>query len=314
MNDTDWQQTVTAAYQLGISTTMRARMQHGEDAIARQFLPDKRELIISAAELSDPIGDFAHSPVPHLVHRYGNRVLWKITPTCAVYCRFCFRKDFIGRKGEMPDRDARAQALAYIREHSEIEEVILSGGDPLMLNPAKLRQYLEPLADIAHIRRIRVHSRVPVVAPERITPALLDALQSANKALVVLIHANHHQEFAHEAALALASLRRHALLFSQSVLLKGVNDRVETLADLMNMFLAHHIAPYYLHHLDLARGTSHFRLSLSEGETLYRQLATRLSGLALPRYIVEIPGGEGKVEVMRLTQKQRQQLAAMGIE
>lgn len=309
----DWQAHVEAAYQLGISAVMRAQMREADDAVARQFLPDARELTVSDAELSDPIGDFAHSPVPFLVHRYSNRVLWKITPTCAVYCRFCFRKDFIGRKGEMPDADEREAALAYIRSHKGIEEVILSGGDPLTLSPHKLRQYLAPLAEIPHVRRVRVHTRVPVVAPERITPALLAALQAAGKPIVVLVHANHAQEFGAQAAQALQALRGVAMLFSQSVLLKGVNDEVEALADLMNMFLHHHVAPYYLHHLDLARGTGHFRLTLAEGEALYRRLRERLSGLASPRYIVEIPGGEGKVEVLALSAAQRERLAAMGI-
>lgn len=310
----DWQTLVLQGYQQGISAQMRAQMRRDNDAVARQFLPDARELDIAAAELSDPIGDFAHSPVPFLVHRYRNRVLWKVTPTCAVYCRFCFRKDFIGRKGDMPDSAARAAALAYIQAHSDIEEVILSGGDPLTLTPAKLRQYLAPLADMAHVQRVRIHSRVPVVAPERITPELLDALQAARKPLIVLVHANHTQEFSAEAGEALRGLRDVAMLFSQTVLLKGVNDDVDSLAALMNTFLAHHIAPYYLHHLDLARGTGHFRLSLAEGEALYRRLRERLSGLASPRYIVEIPGGEGKVEVLTLTAEQRQRLALMGIE
>ena len=310
----DWHEEVVRAYQLGISPLMRAQMRDGHDAIARQFLPDVRELEIAAGELSDPIGDFPHSPVPHLVHRYANRVLWKVTPTCAVYCRFCFRKDFIGRKGEMPDADERRAALDYIRTHTGIEEVIFSGGDPLTLHAGKLRQYMQPLADIAHVRRIRVHTRVPVVAPERITPALLEALRSACKPLVVLVHANHAQEFSVAADGALHDLRAHALLFSQSVLLKGVNDNVEALVDLMNAFLDRHIAPYYLHHLDLARGTGHFRLSLAEGEALYLALRERLSGLASPRYIVEIPGGEGKVEVLRLSAVQRQMLHGLGIE
>lgn len=309
----DWQHLVTQAYQLGITPTMRAQMRHDDDAIARQFLPDPRELDIAATELADPIGDFPHTPVPFLVHRYRNRVLWKITPTCAVYCRFCFRKDFIGRKGKAPDQAMRDQAFAYIASNSAIEEVILSGGDPLTLSPGKIRQYLLPLADIPHIRRIRVHTRVPVVAPERISAEMLDALQAAGKPLVVIIHANHAHEFGAESAAALSALRARALLLSQSVLLKGVNDQVEILAELMNAFLAHHIAPYYLHHLDLAKGTSHFRLTLAEGEALYRALGQRLSGLAMPRYIVEIPGGEGKVEVMRLTAEQRQALAALGI-
>lgn len=309
----DWLAQVVQGYQLGISPTMRAQMRSQTDAIARQFLPDARELQVSDAELFDPIGDFPHSPVPFLVHRYRNRVLWKVTPTCAVYCRFCFRKDFIGRKGEMPDAPAREAALAYIGANHEIEEVILSGGDPLTLSPAKLRQYLAPLSAMEHVRRVRIHSRVPVVAPERITPDALAALQSAEKDLIVLVHANHAQEFSAQAAEALRTLRGVAMLFSQSVLLKGVNDEVEALADLMNAFLAHGVAPYYLHHLDLARGTGHFRLTLAEGEALYRRLRERLSGLACPRYIVEIPGGEGKVEVLTLSSSQRERLAGMGI-
>lgn len=302
-----------ADYQLGISPEMAAQLHH--PGVARQFLPSAAERRISAAELSDPIGDEAHSPLPTLVHRYPNRVLWKINSSCAVYCRFCFRKEHIGRKGDRVSAEQREAALAYIGAHEEVEEVILSGGDPLHLSPARLRSFVEPLRAFGHVRRLRIHSRVPIVAPQLLTPALLDWLVTLPQSLHCVIHINHAAELTATNRALLRELRaRGLLLFSQTVLLRGVNADVATLAELMNALLDNGVAPYYLHHLDLARGTGHFRLSLDEGLALERALRQRLSGIAMPTYIVEIPRGGGKVPVIALTAEQRALLHSLGID
>ncbi|SUO97405.1 KamA family radical SAM protein [Suttonella ornithocola] len=302
---------VLREYQLAITDTMKTVV--SEPAIANQFIPDERELNISTHELVDPIGDDAHSVVPFLVHRYFNRVLWKIVPTCAVYCRFCFRKEHIGRKGEQPKQEDIQAAHHYIAMRSEIEEVILSGGDPMTLSSIRLKAFVAALKDIPHIKRIRVHTRIPVVAPEMVKKDWIRVLEETEKNLVFVIHANHSAEFSQKSDDALAMLATKGLLLSQTVLLKSVNDSVEALQSLMNAFLERKIKPYYLHHLDLARGTQHFRLSLAEGIALYQSLRHVLSGIALPAYIVEIPGGEGKVPVLQLTDNQRFQLKQMGI-
>lgn len=304
-------------YQSAVTPTMREQMRSDDptrDPLAAQFLPDVRELDVQAQELSDPIGDGVHTPVKGLVHRYRHRVLWTMAPTCAVYCRFCFRKEHIGRKGHALSADEREAALAYIASDLAIEEVILSGGDPLHLPPAQLRKYLEPLAAMPHLRRIRIHSRIPVVDPARIDAALLALLSALPQRVVMVVHVNHANELSADAARALRSLRQaDVLLCSQSVLLAGVNADVDTLAALFNALLDVGVMPYYLHHLDLARGTQHFRLSLDQGLSIYRALRARLAGVALPSYIVEIPGGGGKIPVSDLSPEQRTQLYKAGI-
>lgn len=302
-------------YQIGITAEMQSALTTAEDdPIAAQFLPDARELNVLASELADPIGDEPHSPVPSLVHRYPNRGLWKISSVCAVYCRFCFRKEQIGKKGQAVSAAVREKALSYLRDHHEIEELILSGGDPWHLSPKRLSDFVLPVAEIPHIRRIRVHTRIPIVAPEAITEDLIALFQALPQSCHVVLHINHAQELTENARAALSKLRRAGMvLYSQTVLLKGVNDNVEALSDLMNQLLDCGVVPYYLHHLDLAKGTSHFRLSLHEGKALYRQLQSRLSGIALPRYIVEIPSGAGKVPVMQLDVVQEQLLQDLGI-
>ncbi len=303
-------------YQIGISETMQQAVEAGQltDPIVAQFLPNPEELKIAEQELSDPIGDAVHSPVKGLVHRYPNRVLWTVTPTCAVYCRFCFRKEMIGHKGQAMRAQEREQALTYIAEHQEIEEVIFSGGDPLTLTNAALARLFTRLESIEHVRRVRLHTRIPLVKPNRINDTFCRQLRASAKAKFVVIHANHTQEFTPQASRALQELvRSGVMLFSQTVLLKGVNNDLETLTELMNTFLAHGITPYYLHHLDLAKGTQHFRVSIAEGLALEAALRKRLSGIAMPTYIVEIPGGDGKIPVAQLSEAQRLELTKLGI-
>jgi lysine 2,3-aminomutase len=269
------------------------------DPIARQFIPDAAELETRPEELADPIGDEAHSPVEGIVHRYPDRVLFKPTHICAVYCRFCFRREMVGPgKATALSPDAQARALGYIAAHPEIWEVILTGGDPLVLSSRRLREIMRALDAIEHVRIVRVHTRLPVAAPERITVEHVRALKLKRKPTYVAVHVNHARELSAAARASLARLADVGLpLLGQSVLLKGVNDTPEALEALMRALVESRVKPYYLHHPDLAPGTSHFRLSLREGQALVRSLRGRVSGLCQPTYVLDIPGGYGKVPV-----------------
>ena len=264
------------------------------DPIARQFVPDAAELDAWPQERADPIGDDAHSPVEGIVHRYPDRVLLKPVHVCAVYCRFCFRREMVGRRPALSRAELDA-ALDYIRAHSEIWEVILTGGDPLILSPRRLRDVTQRLAAIAHVKIVRVHTRVPVADPARVTPELVRALKVGGKATYVVLHANHARELTRRARGACARLIDAGIpMLSQSVLLRGVNDDAATLGALMRALVECRIKPYYLHHGDLARGTSHLRTTIAEGQALMRALHGRLSGLCQPTYVLDIPGGHGK--------------------
>jgi lysine 2,3-aminomutase len=264
------------------------------DPIARQFVPDPAELATRPEEMADPIGDDAHSPVEGIVHRYPDRVLLKPVHVCAVYCRFCFRREMVGRRPAL-SRARLAAALDYIRAHSEIWEVILTGGDPLVLSPRRLGDIVKALAEIAHVKVIRVHSRLPLVAPARITPALVHALKAPGKATYLVLHANHARELTAKARAACARLVDAGIpMLSQTVLLRGVNDEAATLGELMRALVECRIKPYYLHHGDLAPGTAHWRTTIAEGQALMRALRGRLSGLCQPTYVLDIPGGHGK--------------------
>ncbi len=267
------------------------------DPIARQFLPSLQELRELPEERADPIGDAAHSPVPGIVHRHPDRVLFKAVSSCPVYCRFCFRRETIGpgKANALSPTDFE-RAMAYIAAHPEIWEVILTGGDPFILSPRRAGEIMDRLSAIGHVKVARWHTRVPMVDPGRVTDDFVAALVAPGITPWVAIHANHPREFSAEARRAIACLRDADIaLVSQSVLLKGVNDDLETLSALMRAFVENGIKPYYLHHPDLAPGTSHFRLGIEEGLALTRQLRARLSGLAQPTYVLDIPGGYGKV-------------------
>jgi lysine 2,3-aminomutase len=288
---------VAARYAVAITPAMLEAIDSSDplDPIARQFVPDARELEQSPQERGDPIGDNAFSPVEGIVHRYPDRVLLKIVNACAVYCRFCFRREMVGpgRGGLSPA--ALAAALAYIRTHSQIWEVILSGGDPLVLSARRLKDIVASLAAIDHVKVIRVHTRVPAVAPERISAALVRALRAPGKATFVVLHVNHPRELTKQARVACARFIDAGIpMLSQSVLLRGVNDDVETLGTLMRSLIECRIKPYYLHHADLAPGTAHLRTTIAEGQALMRTLRGRYSGLCQPAYVLDIPDGHGK--------------------
>ena len=291
---------VAERYAVAITPAMAALIgaADAQDPIARQFVPDPAELDVQPDEAADPIGDDVHSQVEGLVHRYPDRVLLKLVNVCAVYCRFCFRREMIGPgKPNMLSDRALAQALGYISGHRGIWEVILSGGDPLVLSPRRLAAVMKRLGAIEHVKIIRVHTRVPAVDPRRITPALVRALKASGKTTYVVLHANHARELTPAARTACARIIDAGVpMLAQSVLLKGVNDDVETLGELMRAFVQCRIKPYYLHHLDRARGTAHFRTSIARGRDLMRAMRTRFSGLCQPSYVIDTPG-EGKVPV-----------------
>ncbi len=292
--------TVGTRYAVAIPPALvQAMTSAGDEAanIARQFVPDTRELDVRPEERVDPIGDIAHSPVKGIVHRYPDRVLLMPTLTCAVYCRFCFRREVVGAEAALTtaERDA---ALAYIRATPTIWEVILTGGDPLVLSDRRIGELISALDSIPHVKVIRIHSRVPVADPARIDDGLIAALKRTGKAMFVAVHCNHAGELTSQATAACGRLSDAGIpLLAQSVLLAGVNDTVEDLENLFRTLVAARIKPYYLHQLDYAPGTSHFRVPLERGQALVQSLRGRLSGLALPTYILDIPGGAGKVPV-----------------
>lgn len=294
-------QRVAARYAVAVTPAMAALIDRNDpnDPVARQFVPDARELDHKPEELADPIGDEAHTAVPGVVHRYPDRVLLKLTHVCPVYCRFCFRREVVGPGGPQAlSEPAIEAAVAYIASDPGIWEVILTGGDPFMLSPRRIAGVTERLSTIPHVRILRWHTRVPVVDPARVTPDLIAALKSSGKAVYVALHANHPRELTSDAQSACARIVDAGIpMLSQTVLLKGINDDPEILASLMRAFVEIRIKPYYLHHPDLAPGTGHFRMSIAEGQAIVRQLRGRLSGLAQPTYVLDIPGGHGKVPV-----------------
>lgn len=285
---------VAERYAVAVSPTVAKLIREEGGPIARQFLPSEKELLILPEERADPVGDHTHSPVEGIVHRHKDRVLFKPVNVCPVYCRFCFRREMLGGTGLSPD--AMDRAFAYISEHLEIWEVILTGGDPFVLSPRRVNEIVQRLSAISHVRIIRWHTRVPVADPPRVTDEFASALKSDKKTTIVALHANHAGEFGAEARKAVATLIDAGIpLLSQSVLLKGVNDTVDALESLMRTLVENRIKPYYLHHPDLAPGTSHFRISIARGRELMRELRTRLSGVAMPVYVLDIPGGYVKV-------------------
>lgn len=274
------------------------RRDPANDPIARQFVPSAAEMEIAPGELADPIGDEARSPVKGIVHRYPDRVLLKPLHACPVYCRFCFRREKVGPGGDALSEAELDDALSYIRARPEIWEVILTGGDPLMLAPRRLGALITALDAIPHVAIIRIHSRVPIVEPSRLTLGLVAALKPRRAVLWFGVHCNHARELGVSTRTALARLADAGVpLLGQTVLLAGINDDVETLEQLMRALMTARVKPYYLHHPDRVRGTGHFRVSIERGQELMRALRGRLSGLAQPTYVLDVPGGHGKVPI-----------------
>jgi lysine 2,3-aminomutase len=292
---------VAARYAVAVTPDIAALIDPDDpdDPIARQFLPSAEELISHPVENADPIGDHTHSPVAGIVHRYPDRVLFKLVHVCAVYCRFCFRREMVGPgKPAALSHDTYRGAIDYIRAHSEVWEVILTGGDPLMLSPRRLSEIMTELAAIDHVKIIRIHTRVPVADPARLSPEMIGALKAEGATTWVALHANHARELTDRARAACAGLVDAGIpMVSQSVLLRGVNDNAEALEALMRAFVECRIKPYYLHHGDLASGTAHLRTTLAHGQELMRRLRGRVSGLCQPDYVLDIPGGHGKAPI-----------------
>jgi lysine 2,3-aminomutase len=292
---------VARRYALAITPELVALIERGnpDDPIARQFLPDAQELVRQPQERGDPLGEDQRSPVAGVVHRYPDRVLLKLTHVCPVYCRFCFRREVVGPGGPQAlDGELFDAAVGYIAGDPRIWEVILTGGDPFMLAPRRITAVTRRLAAIAHVKVLRWHTRVPVADPERITQDLVAAVRSSHTAAFVAVHTNHARELTPAARSACARLIDGGVpMLSQTVLLKGVNDDAGTLEALMRALVETRIKPCYLHHADLAPGTGHFRTTLARGQAVMRALRGRLSGIAQPTYVLDIPGGHGKVPI-----------------
>ena len=266
--------------------------------LAKQFIPQAEELLFSPDELTDPIGDQKYSPLPGIIHRYPDRLLLMPTSLCAVYCRFCFRRETIGPQPQHSLSDAQLDAaLQYIRQHDEIWEVIFSGGDPLMLPPKRLAYCLNALENIPHVKILRLHTRVPLMAPQRITPQFLQNLHRS-KPIYLVLHCNHASEFTPQGRSACLRIARTGTpMLAQSVLLRGVNDHPQALAQLWRTLIENRIKPYYLHHPDLAARTRHFRLPIKQGQKLWKLLRSQLSGLCIPQYMLDLPQGKGKTPI-----------------
>jgi len=290
---------VAAAFAVAVTPDMAGLIDPSDpdDPIARQFVPDPRELLTTPAERADPIGDDAHSPVPGVVHRYPDRVLLKAVSVCPVYCRFCFRRETVGPGGDGAMTDAELDAAAaYVAARPDVREVILTGGDPFVLSPRRMAAVVGRLASIPHLDVVRAHTRVPVVEPARVTDDLVRALRVPGKASWVVLHANHARELSSDAVAAVGRLVDGGVpVLAQTVLLRGVNDDARTLEELFRALVRARVKPHYLHHGDLARGTRHFRTTLARGRALVRSLRGRVSGLCQPTYVLDIPGGHGKV-------------------
>jgi lysine 2,3-aminomutase len=286
-----------ARYAVAVSPAMRALIRTPDDPIGRQFIPDPAELLTAPHERADPIGDDALSPVKGVVHRYPDRALLKPLLICPVYCRFCFRREHVGPDGGLLTDAELQAAYAWFADHPAVTEVILTGGDPLMLSPRRLSGIIAALSAVPHIETIRIHSRVPVADPERLTDALATALET-DRALWLVVHANHAREFTPTVGAALRRVRALGVpVLGQSVLLRGVNDSAAALEALFRAMIAHRIKPYYLHQLDPAPGTARFHVPIAEGRALMEALRGRVTGLAWPTYVLDIPGGFGKVPV-----------------
>ena len=286
---------VAARYAIAVPPALAARIKTPGDPLGLQFLPDPAELITAPHENADPIADEALSPLPGIVHRYPDRALLKPLLACPVYCRFCFRREQVGPDGGLLTQDQLEAAYEYISARPAIREVILTGGDPLILSPRRLGEILRRLDAIPHVELLRIHSRVPVADSILINESLLAALNT-QKPLYIAIHANHAQEFSPPANAALRSISRLGIpLLGQTVLLADVNDSEDALADLFRAMLRARVKPYYLHQLDAAPGTARFYVPPARGREILANLRGKISGTAFPTYILDRPGGLGKI-------------------
>jgi len=274
-----------------------ARMRRGDihDPLLRQVLPLAEEQVAVPGFTADPVDDRSALLSPGLLHKYQGRVLMVATGACAVHCRYCFRREY--PYSESPRSiDDWSPALQQIADDRSIHEVILSGGDPLTIVDSQLERLFHQLAQISHLRRVRIHTRLPVVLPERVTLELVDLLRSTRLTPIMVIHANHAAELDSSVARAIGLLVDSGIpLLNQAVLLRGVNDDLEALVSLCERLVDLRVMPYYLHQLDRVRGAAHFEVPVSEGLSLMEQLRSRLPGYAIPRYVQEVPGELSKL-------------------
>ena len=303
----DWELTpelisVADTYPLFIPRSLAKKIKDEgpEGVLAKEFLPHKDELDerFTHLGLMDPIGDKTYLKAPQLIHRYSSRALFAPTTICPVHCRYCFRKNELNVTEDIFQQDF-AKTLEYLNNHPEISEIIFTGGDPLTLSNEKLKTFLVAFNEIKSIKDIRFHTRYPVILPERLDEGFLNLMNWASekfRTVSIAIHANHIREFDDNNTLAIKKLGGlNIQLLSQSVLLRKVNDNQDALLDLIGKFIELKIRPYYLHHPDQVKGGMHFYTSLQKGRELYQSLRTRLPGWAIPQYVIDIPGGLGKI-------------------
>ena len=265
--------------------------------IRRQVIPRQEESHVAPWEMADPCGEDSHMPVPGLVHRYPDRVLFLVTDRCASYCRYCTRARVVSGVGEQELHTDFEEAFRYLEEHTEIRDVLLSGGDALLLSDAKLESILARLRAIPHIEFLRIGSRVPIFLPQRITPEFCRMLQRFHP-LWMSVHVNHPRELTTEVKEALWRLADHGVpLGNQSVLLAGVNDSVGTMRDLVHKLLQSRVRPYYLYQCDLIRGSAHLRTSVAKGLEIIEGLRGHTTGYGIPQFVIDAPGGGGKVPI-----------------
>ncbi len=265
--------------------------------IRRQVIPRMEEGYTAAGEMADPCGEDSHMPVPGLVHRYPDRVLFLVTDRCASYCRYCTRSRVVSGAGEQELRTDFDQAFAYLEKHAEVRDVLFSGGDALIFSDEKLEYLISRVRAIPHIEFVRIGTRVPIFLPQRITPQLCRMLQRYHP-LWVSIHVNHPRELTLEVHDALGRLADHGIpLGNQSVLLAGVNDNVATMRELVHKLLLCRVRPYYLYQCDLIKGSSHLRTSVAKGIEIIEGLRGHTTGYAVPQYVIDAPGGGGKVPI-----------------
>ncbi len=299
-------QPVIDRYPMRINPYFLSLIRSPHDPIGRQAIPDPAELeekrVSKDVYADDPFCEEDLSPVGSLVHRHPDRVLFLVSGFCAVYCRHCMRKRNAGRK-QAVNIDAVRRAVDYISRAGQVREVILSGGDPLMLPDAFLEEILDRMAAIPHVKRLRIHTRIPGVLPARITQGLVEILGRFSP-LFINIQFNHPAELTREAADACGMIADAGIVLgSQSVLLNGVNDDEDVLSQLMEKMLSLRVRPYYLHHPDPVRGTAHFGVSLERGVEIMGKLRAGLPGMAIPHYVVDLPGGQGKVSAEEVLRK-----------
>jgi len=288
---------VAERYPMRVNPYYLGLIESVDDPIWRQAVPAEEELRDHVCP-ADPLEEENQSPVPNLVHRYPDRVLFLVCSECAMYCRFCTRKRKVGGEGMLISRQTLESGLAYIRSRPEIRDVILSGGDPLLLADEKIEWLLQELRAIPSVEIIRIGTRVPVVLPHRITPALVRILRRHHP-LYINTHFNHPAEITDLSAKACARLVDAGIpLGNQSVLLRGVNDDPATMKRLMQRLLSIRVKPYYIYQADMVQGTDHFRTSVEEGLAIVRALRGHTSGMAVPAYVIDAPGGGGKIPLL----------------